>query len=187
MTKTDFAAKIHGTVQLLIGKKASHLANCYIAFPLNSSILSKQLFNTVSDFGALKKVETWHLWFNFSHPTQTKFKFPQKGGWVHPEFGNPTAVRCLKVNGYDKWRGHYCSKPLHGKPAGRGPETARLFNINNKVYWQIPFTKLARWSKEQSGKLLAEWPGLSLEKNERIWKFSEAVLQATKFLVIHVV
>ena len=54
MTKTDFAAKILGT-----GKKPSHLANCYITFPLNSSILSKQVFKSVCDFSALKK--SWNL------------------------------------------------------------------------------------------------------------------------------
>ena len=106
-TKTDFAAKVHGTVQLLIGKKPSHLANCYITFPLNSSILSKQVFKSVSDFSALalKKVENWHFNFNFPHPTQTKFKIPTPREAVPVNLPTPRAqkiVKCLRFT-QDRW------------------------------------------------------------------------------------
>ena len=58
-----------------------------VSLPLNSSMSSKRVFISVSDFGDKKKkkqknkktFETLHFRFNFPHYTQAKVKFPHLG------------------------------------------------------------------------------------------------------------
>ena len=77
MNKTNYAAKIPLTVQLLKGKK-NVTQLIAIPLPLNSSISSKYVFIAVSDFGAKeeKSFETLHFRFDFLHPAKTRVKFP---------------------------------------------------------------------------------------------------------------
>ena len=60
MTKTNYAAKIPLTVQLL-RKKKIHLANCHISSVQLFHLVQTRVFTGVSDFGRPQKKHIWNL------------------------------------------------------------------------------------------------------------------------------
>ena len=83
MTKTNYAAKIPLTVQLL-KKKKIHLAYCHISSLQLFHLVQTRVFTGVSDFGARKKKK--HIW-NLTIPAQFstldlgkgQIRLPQEG------------------------------------------------------------------------------------------------------------
>ena len=74
MTKTNYAAKIPSTVQLLKGEKTSHLAYIDISLPLNSFFLSKHVFTAVS-YGGLSGACRLVICFPASNLQTRNFEF----------------------------------------------------------------------------------------------------------------
>ena len=94
ITKTNYAAKIPSTVQLLKRRnKTIHLANCYL-----SSISSKRVFIAVSDFGARKRnyLKPYTSIVQFSPPRPGKGQIHHPGKALPDKFPTPRAQKIVK-------------------------------------------------------------------------------------------